>query len=255
MRVLLPLPTHDYEPTETSVPWRALRDAGHEVVFATPDGAPARPDPRVLTGRGFGPWRPFLRATRHARSLHDEMAASDAFHHPLPHDALAADDFDAVVVTGGHAPGMRTLFESAPVQRLVAAHMLGDKPVGAICHGVLVVARAQDPATGRSVLHGRRTTALLKSQELTAWGMTALWLGSYYRTYPTPVQAEVTAALASPRDFVPGPFTIRREGPARPRVGFVVRDGNYVSARYYVDTYRFARELVALLAECDQRLK
>jgi putative intracellular protease/amidase len=118
---------------------------------------------------------------------------------------------------------------------------------------VLVLARARHPETGRSVLHGRRTTALLASQELTAWGMTALWLGAYYRTYPTSVQAEVTAALAHPRDFVPGPFTIRREGPSRPRVGFVVRDGNYLSARYYVDAYAFARAFVAMLAEREPR--
>jgi hypothetical protein len=32
--------------------------------------------------------------------------------------------------------------------------------VGAICHGVLVAARRIDPATGASVLRGRRTTAL-----------------------------------------------------------------------------------------------
>lgn len=249
MKIVFPLPTEGFEPTESAVPWRALLDAGHEVVFATPDATPARPDDRVLTGRGFGPWRPFLRATAHARGLCAEMIESEAFRRPLPFSALDPDAFDGLVLTGGHAPGMRTYLDAEPVHRLTAAHMLADKPVGAICHGVLAVARARHPETGKSVLHGRRTTSLLRAQELTAWGLTGLWLGSYYRTYAKTVQAEVLEALGSPADFVKGPFLIAREAPHKDTHGFALRDGNYVSARFYVDTYRFAREYVALLAE------
>lgn len=248
MKILFPMPTFDFEPTESAVPWRALVDAGHEVVFATPEGAPARPDHRVLSGRGFGPWRPFLRAGRHARELCAEMEASPAFLNPLPYAALASESFDGLVLTGGHAPGMKSYLDAEAVHRIVAVHMMADKPVGAICHGVLAVARARHPDTGQSVLHGRRSTSLTRAQELTAWSLTGLWLGSYYRTYARTVQAEVTAALATPDHFVAGPFSIRREGPGQER-GFVLRDGNYLSARFYVDTYRFARAFVELLAE------
>lgn len=248
MKILFPLPTLDFEPTESAVPWRALVEAGHEVIFATPDGAAAKPDPRVLSGRGFGPWRPFLRAGRHARDLCAEMQASAGFRAPLPFAALESLSFDGMILTGGHAPGMKTYLDAEIVHRVVATHMLADKPVGAICHGVLAVARARHPDTGQSVLHGRRSTSLTRTQELTAWGLTGLWLGNYYRTYPKTVQAEVTEALAAPEHFVPGPFSIRREGPQQER-GFVLRDGNYLSARFYVDTYRFARAYVELLAE------
>ncbi len=33
--MLVPLPDRDFDVTEVAVPWRILRDAGHEVVFAT----------------------------------------------------------------------------------------------------------------------------------------------------------------------------------------------------------------------------
>jgi protease I len=245
----MPLPARDFDPTESSVPWRALVDAGHEVWFATPDGAPASADPRILSGRGFGPWRAFLRAKPHARELYAAMEASEAFQHPRRYAELEPDDYDAVLLTGGHAPSMKDYLEAKPLQDLVGQFLSVGKPVGAICHGVLIPARAREPGTDRSALHGRRSTALTNAQELSAYAMTGLWLGSYYRTYAQTVQDEVTQALAKPEDFETGPFTLGREGPDKRDYGFTVRDGNYLSARYYVDAYKFADEFVALLAE------
>ena len=37
-KVLIPLPSHDFDPTEASISWKIIRDAGHEVIFATVDG-------------------------------------------------------------------------------------------------------------------------------------------------------------------------------------------------------------------------
>jgi putative intracellular protease/amidase len=249
VRILFPLPSRGFDPTESSVPWKSLIEAGHEVVFATPDGRPSAADPRILSGRGFGPFRYWLRACPHARELYAEMEASEAFRHPLPYVELDPDDFDGVVLTGGHASDMKSYLESKLVQALVVAHMQAGKPVGAICHGVLIPARAIDPETGKSILHGRKSTALTKAQELSAWAMTGLWLRSYYRTYKQTVQAEVSEALAQAEDFETGSFTISREGPDKPEVGFAMRDGNYVSARYYVDAYRFAELYLSVLAE------
>ena len=32
--LLMPLPDSDFDPTESGVPWRTMRDHGHRVVFA-----------------------------------------------------------------------------------------------------------------------------------------------------------------------------------------------------------------------------
>ena len=53
-----------------------LRRLGHEVRFATPDGTPARADPRMLHGDGLGPWRHLLRADANGRAAHDAMVFS-----------------------------------------------------------------------------------------------------------------------------------------------------------------------------------
>lgn len=247
-RVLVPLPRHDVDPTEVGVPCAALDDAGHTLIFATPDGRLAQADPRMLTGRGLGPLAPALRADARGRAAWERTATLPSFASPLRYDQLADHDFDAMHLPGGHAPGMREYLESPEVQRVAARMFADDKPVGAICHGVIVLARTRG-ADGRSVLYGRRTTALTAKMELLAWRLTKLWLGDYYRTYPETVQSEVTAALEKVEDFEVGPRSLRRDEPERIERGFVVRDGGYVSARWPGDAHAYAKAMVEMLGD------
>ncbi|HNJ98079.1 MAG TPA: type 1 glutamine amidotransferase domain-containing protein, partial [Ilumatobacteraceae bacterium] len=156
--------------------------------------------------------------------------------------------FDGLVLPGGHAPGMRQYLGSATLQAKVAEFWAMGKPVGAICHGVLVLARART-ADGRSLLHDMRTTCLPKYMERSAFLVSAWRRGRYYRTYPAYVEDEVRSALAAPDQFVRGPRaglargTATDDGPA-----FVVEDGRYVSARWPGDAYLFARTFMRRLA-------
>lgn len=245
-RILIPLPAQDYDPSEAAIPWRLLSASGHDIRFATPDGRPAQADPRMLDGNGLGVWKGALRADANARDAHAAMVQSEAFRQPVRYDDIDASSVDALLLPGGHAPGMKVYLESLRLQALVAAQFAADKPVAAICHGVLLVARSRR-ADGKSVLHGRRTTGLTKQQEMTAWLMTAAWLGSYYRTYATPLQTEVQSLLARPQDFDTGPPPLLRDDPAHLGRGFTVRDGNYLSARWPGDAHAFALALAQLL--------
>jgi protease I len=246
--VLIPLPHRDFDPTEAGVPWRVLHQGGHRVVFATPDGGPAAADPRTLTGEGLGIFAPFMKADANGRSAYDEMIRSAEFRHPIPYPAIRSTATDAMILPGGHAPGMRPYLESAELQAFVAELLDSDKPGGAICHGVLIAARARR-ADGKSVLYGRKTTALPKMMELTGWLLTRPWLGNYFRTYPTTVEDEVRASLADRNDFVRGPMSIRRDSPRRLATGFTVRDRNFLSARWPGDAHRFAHDFAAMLGQ------
>ena len=243
---MIPLPAHGFDPTETGVPWRILTQRGHLIVFATPTGESGAADPLMVTGRGLGLLAPLLRANADGRSAYAAMSASAEFRAPIKHDEIQPDDFDALLLPGGHAKGMRPYLESPVLQRLVAAFFATAKPIGAICHGVLLAARSRT-LSGRSVLHGRRSTGLTRQMEMAAWSLTRLYLGDYYRTYPTPLEDEVRATLAQAGDFMVGPRSLRRDSEAHPEVGFTVRDGNYLSARWPGDAHRFARDFDALL--------
>jgi protease I len=244
--VLMPLPATDFDPTESGVPWATLTKAGHRVVFATPEGQPGRADDRMLDGQGLGPWKPLLRADANGRAAYAAMADSAEFRAPLRWDRVRAEAVDALLLPGGHAPGMKPYLESIVLQGLVVDAFDAKKRIGAICHGVLLAARSCR-LDGRSVLHGLRTTALTKAMEHTAWLMTVAWLGDYYCTYPVTVQDEVTAALEGPEDFETGPLPLRRDDPGHLERGFTVRDGRYLSARWPGDAHRFAREFERML--------
>jgi protease I len=244
--VLIPVPSAGFDPTEVAVPWKTLRALGHRVQFATPDGKPAAADARILTGRGLGVLARVLMADANGRKAYAEMASSAEFLHPISWSEARIADVQALLLPGGHAPGMKPYLESTVLQTLVAAAFAAGMPVGAICHGVVLAARSRGP-DGRSVLHGRKTTALTKPMELTAWSMTCAWLGNYYRTYPTTVEDEVTAALGTPGAFVRGPTSSRRDAPDQLERGFTVRDGQYLSARWPGDAHRFAAEFAGML--------
>src|SRR5438067_12080332 len=147
-KILFPLPDRDFDVTEVAVPWRLLRDAGHAPVFATETGATPACDPLLLTGVVFGK----LGARPEPIAFYRELERAPEFVSPRKWSECSAAEFDALFLAGGHAPGMRQYLGSEVVQRLVADFFATAKPIAAICHGVLVAARAKR-ADGQSVLH------------------------------------------------------------------------------------------------------
>ena len=287
VKILVPLPRRDFDPSEAAVSWRILHAAGHALYFATPDGAPAAADPVMLSGEGLDVWGwiaglrklPLiglaLRANRTARRAYAEMIGDAQYCDPCRYDEIDADSFDALLLPGGHAKGMREYLESDRLQAVTAVFFDAGKPVAAICHGVVLAARSRSSTSGQSVLHGHKTTALTWSLEKNAWNLTRwwgrFWDSGYYRTYSEQrgepsgyrgVQQEVTRALARPEDFLDVPAGVAdglrkrsglfRDGTDDARPAFVVRDGRYVSARWPGDVHTFARTFAQLLAELEE---
>lgn len=281
-KVLIPIPSKDFDPSEVAISWSVLKRLGHSVAFATPDGQPGAADDLMLTGQGLDVWGfipglkrftvigRLMRANAEARAAYAKMREDPAFKSPLQWRQVRRDDFDGLLLPGGHrARGMRQYLESEILQKLVAEFFAANLPVGAICHGVLLAARSQ-AADGHSVLFGRRTTALTWALERAGWRVgrvVRFWDPNYYRTYNDgpgesegfmSVQQEVTRALARPADFLDVPadasdFRRKTSGMARDtweddRAAFVVGDGNYVSARWPGDVHTFAKEFAGRLA-------
>jgi len=157
--------------------------------------------------------------------------------------------FYALLLPGGHAPKMKQYLGSELLHSKVTAFWKLDRPVAAICHGVLVLARSIDPETGKSVLYDVKTTCLPKYMERNAYLISFWKLGRYYRTYDAYVEDEVRGALRDPAaQFQLGPRTMTKRGTAEDHApAFVVEDGRYVSARWPGDAYLFSEKLLARL--------
>lgn len=248
MRILMPLANRDFDPTESAVPWQMLVKAGHQVSFITPRGGVAEADERMVSGKGLGPLKYVLMANKEALAAYQLMRASAEFLRPGSYDKVNPDSFDALLLPGGHAKGMKEYLESPILQDLTGQFFQKQKPIAAICHGVVLAARSKK-SDGASVLRDLETTSLLKSQELLAWTMTAAWLGSYYRTYPQTVEEEVRSVLAKSDQFVTGPMPVARDSARDDRAGFAIRSGHYVSARWPGDAHRFSRVFLEMLAK------
>ena len=177
----------------------------------------------MLSGRGLDPWAQIpgldrlkvaglvLRANRDAREAYSRLERDPAFLQPLPYGRLRAGDHDVLVLPGGHrARGMRVYLESTVLQEFVGDFFDSGKPVGAICHGVVLAARSISKKTGKSVLFGKKTTGLTWSLERRGWSVgrvVRFWDPDYYRTYVEregepagyrSVESEVKRALAEP---------------------------------------------------------
>lgn len=274
--VLIPLPQIDFDPTHVVVCWQVLSAAGVKVEFATTDGKPSAADPLMLDGEGLDLWGGLpvlrqikllgllLRADRHVRRGYEQLLADPAFLNPHKFSRLSISRFSGLMLSGGHrAKGMQAYLEDPVLLGFIGDFFATDRPVAAIAHGVLLAARSKR-SDGRSVLHGRKTTALPWSMERDAWNLTRflgrIWEPDYYRTYTElpgepegyrGVEAEVTRALARPTDFlnvthdVPEYFRkttgMYRDTLKDSRPAWVVCDGNYISARWAGDSHTFAQ--------------
>ncbi len=290
LKIIMPLPSHDFDPTEAAVSWKIVHDAGHEVVFATPDGKRGFADPLMITGEGLDPWGwipgikkikifgLLLRAAAPGLAAYSAMEEDANFLNPKAYEELSIEDYDGMILPGGHAPLMKEYLENQALQSFVADFFDSvdesgnHKPIAAVCHGVVLAVRSISKKTNKSVLHGRKTTALTWDLERSAWLLTRFWArfwdSGYYRTYmesgdePTgywSVEAEVKRGLANDADFLTVPKDsinhfqkdsgMFRDAINDDRPAWVVHDGNYISARWPGDVHTFARRFVELLGE------
>ncbi len=248
-RILVPVPSNGCDPSEVGIPCKLMMEAGIDIVFATPNGQKAITDQIMLTGSKLGIWKSVLAARKDAVEAYLEVENSHTFSNPISYDDIHKNDFDGIYLPGGHDKPVKEYLESEKLQHSIAIFFKETKPVGAICHGVVLVARSKQVDTGKSVIHQYKTTSLLNKQELLGYNMTRLWMDDYYLTYPEiTVEDEVTSVLENKENFIKGPSSVFRDSPSKMSRGFFVKDRNYISARWPGDLYSFTNAFIKLVS-------
>jgi putative intracellular protease/amidase len=164
MKILLVLTSHGRlgdtgKPTgfwleELAAPYYVFKDAGAELVLASPKGGQPPLDPKSDEPDAQ------TEATRRFRADRDAMQAL-ASTQPLA--SVNAGDFDAVFYPGGHGP-LWDLAESQDSRALIESTLAAGKPVAAVCHAPGVLRHVQGP-DGTPLVKGKRVTGFANSEE------------------------------------------------------------------------------------------
>jgi putative intracellular protease/amidase len=234
--ILMPLPDRDFDPTEAAIPWKTCTSRGFRIAFSTENGSVAKGDLRRLEG----PLPGLLSASQRARAAYRAMTEDPAYGRPIPYERIDASRYQGLLLPGGDALGVRQYLDSSLLRSKVLQFWQENKLIGAICHGVLVLARTIDHRTGRSVVYGHKVTAPPKS--LDRFGYLAdRWLLKHgYIMYQRCVAEEVRACVQHPQDLSFGPSIFKP---------YVVRDGMLITSRWYLDAELFAQSFVEALGE------
>ncbi|TCK26765.1 type 1 glutamine amidotransferase domain-containing protein [Pseudonocardia endophytica] len=144
-----------YWAEELAAPHKIFVDAGHTVDFASPGGVLQPLDKHsadpAIAGEDCGQY------VEHAEK------ALAAFGPLLRLSDVALDDYDAIVLPGGHGPVV-DLFEDRDLGRLLLGADDAGKLIGAVCHGPAALLSAVDDA-GEWRFAGRRLTAFTDEEE------------------------------------------------------------------------------------------
>jgi putative intracellular protease/amidase len=156
-----------YWAEEFAAPYKAVTEAGHEVVVATPGGVTPNVDMMSLRPSMAG-------GEQGALDLEAIIRSAEAMRRPLQLSDVRIDDYDAVYLPGGHGP-MADLSLDADAGRILTAQLASGKPLAIVCHGPSAMLATR--IHGESPFKGYQVTCFTNEEE-EAVGMAsrATWL-------------------------------------------------------------------------------
>ena len=167
MKILMVLTSHDklgdtgkktgFWLEEFAAPYYVFKDAGAEMVLASPRGGQPPIDPKSNDADA---------QTDATRRFKTDSATQSVLATTLRLRDITAGDFDAVFYPGGHGP-LWDLTDDAASIALIEAMLAAGKPVAAVCHAPGVLRDVKTPA-GESVVKGKAVTGFTNSEEKAA---------------------------------------------------------------------------------------
>src|ERR1700729_2556698 len=172
MKILMILTSHDqlgntgrktgFWLEEFAAPYYRFKDAGAEIVIASPKGGQPPLDPKSN--------EPNFR-TDLTRRFEADPAAQAQLASTLRLDSVRQEDFDTVFYPGGHGP-MWDLAEDKNSIKLIESFIAAGKPIGIVCHSTGALRHVKAP-DGKLLVRGKEVTGF-KIGEEEAVGLTRI---------------------------------------------------------------------------------
>jgi putative intracellular protease/amidase len=164
MKILMVLTSHDqlgdtgretgFWLEELAAPYYVFKDAGAEIVLASPQGGRPPLDPKSSEPGS---------QTDATRRFEADSNALSALSNTTKLDAVTHDAFDAVFYPGGHGP-LWDLAEDPASITLIETTLGAGKPVALVCHAPGVLRHAKSP-DGTPLVQGKAVTGFTNSEE------------------------------------------------------------------------------------------
>ncbi|MDQ0407007.1 type 1 glutamine amidotransferase domain-containing protein [Streptomyces sp. NBC_01723] len=144
-----------YWAEEFAKPYKALTDAGHAVVVATPGGTTPNVDMMSLRPSMAG-------GEQGALDLESIIRDAEVMRRPLKLSDVRLEDYDAVYLPGGHGP-MSDLAFDADAGRLLTAQLGSGEPLFIVCHAPAAMLATR--IHGVSPFEGYKVTGFTNDEE------------------------------------------------------------------------------------------
>ncbi len=164
MKILMILTSHDqlgntgkktgFWLEEFAAPYYIFKDAGADIVLASPLGGQPPLDPKSDEEEA---------QTKDTRRFKKDKAANEALAHTTKLAAVTSGSFDAVFYPGGHGP-LWDLAEDTDSIRLIESMAAAGKTVSAVCHAPAVF-RHTKSIDGAPLVKGKKVTGFTNSEE------------------------------------------------------------------------------------------
>lgn len=164
MKILMVLTSHDqlgntgrktgFWLEELAAPYYAFKDAGAEIVLASPKGGQPPLDPKSN--------EPDFQ-TELTHRFEADAAAKAQLAATVRLDSVSQADFDTVFYPGGHGP-MWDLAEDKHSIALIESFIVAGKPVALVCHAPGVLRHVVTP-DGKPLVQGKKVTGFTNTEE------------------------------------------------------------------------------------------
>jgi putative intracellular protease/amidase len=164
MKILMVLTSHDklgntgrktgFWLEEFAAPYYTFKDAGAEIVLASPKGGQPPLDPKSN--------EPNFQTDLTRRFEADEGAKAQLAT-TVPLDSVKAEEFDTVFYPGGHGP-MWDLAEDENSVKLIETMLRSGKPVALVCHAPGALRHVKTP-DGKPLVQGKKLTGFTNTEE------------------------------------------------------------------------------------------
>lgn len=139
---------------ELAAPYYTFKDAGVEVVLASPKGGQPPLDPKSNEPAN---------QTEQTHRFEADAAATAQLANTVRLDSINQADFDTVFYPGGHGP-LWDLAEDKVSIALIESFITANKPVALVCHAPGVLRHVQ-ASNGRPLVEGKKVTGFTNSEE------------------------------------------------------------------------------------------